>query len=92
MKATIDEELYENYPNIVHVHFDIEATNDAIVVNGKRMPVEYLQGYTYKLMRRTIRTNGTLTKFIEENAKFGELFFFDIIQICKHVIKYGKKV
>lgn len=68
--------------------FEVEVTEGFITVNGVRMKIVYDKRYTFCLDNNTcVRTrNNQALKRILKQPNFHDL----AIQICEHVIKFGK--
>ena len=68
--------------------FEVKITEGLITVNGVRMKIVYDKRYTFCLDNNTcVRTrNNQALKRILKQPNFHDL----AIQICEHVIKFGK--
>ena len=82
------KEVDNIYPSKTKGFFEVEITEDLITVNGVRMKIVYDKRYTFCLDNNTcVRTrNNQALKRILKQPNFHDL----AIQICEHVIKFGK--
>lgn len=76
------------YPSKTKGFFEVEITEDLITVNGVKMRIEYDKRYTFYLEDFTCvktRSNNILKRILTQPI------FHDLaIEICEHVIMYGK--
>lgn len=76
------------YPSKTKGFFEVEITEDLITVNGVKMRIEYDKRYTFYLEDFTCvktRSNNILKRILTQ-PNFHDL----AIEICEHVIMYGK--
>ena len=76
------------YPSKTKGFFEVEITEGLITVNGVKMKIVYDKRYTFCLENFTcVKTrNNQALKRILKQPNFHDL----AIQICEHVIKFGK--
>ena len=76
------------YPSERRGFFEVEITEGLITVNGVKMKIVYDKIYTFYLENFTCvktRSNNILKRILTQ-PNFHDL----AIQICEHVIKFGK--
>lgn len=76
--------VYKKNPS---TFFDVEISNKEISVNGYKMKLVYDGEFLYKLQKTQIKTMGRecLERFFKNNYADERK-----VDICEHIIKYGK--
>ena len=76
------------YPSKTKGFFEVEITEELITVNGVKMKIVYDKRYTFCLENFTcVKTrDNQMLKRILQRPNFHDL----AIEICEHVMKYGK--
>ena len=89
-----DEKLGKMQHNVVYkklpsTFFNVEISDEEIIVNGHKMKLVYDDEFVYKLQKTQIKTMGRerLERFLK--ADYASCLREDV---CEHVVKYGKRI
>nr|DAT65172.1 MAG TPA: hypothetical protein [Caudoviricetes sp.] len=77
------------YKRLPSTFFNVEISDEEIIVNGHKMKLVYDHEFVYKLQKTQIKTMGReqLERFLK--ADYASCLVEDV---CEHVVKYGKSI
>lgn len=77
------------YKKLSSTFFNVEISDEEIIVNGHKMKLVYDHEFVYKLQKTQIKTMGRerLERFLK--ADYASCLAEDV---CEHVVKYGKRI
>ena len=75
------------YKKLPSTFFNVEVSDEEIIVNGHKMKLVYDREFVYKLQKTQIKTMGRehLERFLK--ADYASCL---VEEVCEHVVKYGK--
>lgn len=77
------------YKKLPSTFFNVEVSDEEIIVNGHKMKLVYDREFVYKLQKTQIKTMGRerLESFLK--ADYASCL---VEEVCEHVVKYGKRI